>query len=246
MATNNATNTSKPITVAQGGTGATTLTGIVTGSGTSALTATAVTQYNVLIGGSSNGITSLAPSATSGVPLISQGSSSNPAFGTGFKIDSSGRTVNANQPAFLAYLSAATALNKIGNGSTFYTVLYDTVVFDQNSNYNSGTGTFTAPVAGKYFFTMQISVQPTTGSSAQNAQAQFVATSRSAYTAPATYNVYNPNSFLTLNSNFLVDMAVSDTIYTRVYGTYSGGTNSMGIYGSGSPYFTYFSGYLVC
>jgi hypothetical protein len=68
--------------VSNGGTGATTLTGLVTGSGTSALTATAITQYNVLTGGVSNAPNSVAPSATSGVPLISQGAASQPVFGT--------------------------------------------------------------------------------------------------------------------------------------------------------------------
>ena len=41
-----------------------------------------VTQYDVLVGGSANAITSVAPSATSGIPLISQGASANPIFGT--------------------------------------------------------------------------------------------------------------------------------------------------------------------
>jgi len=70
------------LAVKNGGTGATTLTGVLTGNGTSAVTASAVTQHDVLVGGASNAITSVAPSATSGVPLISQGSSSDPAFGT--------------------------------------------------------------------------------------------------------------------------------------------------------------------
>lgn len=56
-------------------------TGIVINTGT-AFTATTVTQHDVLVGGASNAITSVAPSATSGVPLISQGASSDPAFGT--------------------------------------------------------------------------------------------------------------------------------------------------------------------
>jgi hypothetical protein len=68
--------------VAGGGTGATTLTGLLTGNGTSAITATAITQYNVLTAGASNAPNNVAPSATSGVPLISQGSSSQPVFGT--------------------------------------------------------------------------------------------------------------------------------------------------------------------
>lgn len=41
-----------------------------------------ITQYNALVGGASNAIASVAPSSTSGVPLISQGSSANPTFGT--------------------------------------------------------------------------------------------------------------------------------------------------------------------
>lgn len=41
-----------------------------------------VTQHDILVGGSANAITSVAPSATSGVPVISQGASADPAFGT--------------------------------------------------------------------------------------------------------------------------------------------------------------------
>lgn len=65
MASNNAINTPFPINVASGGTGAATFTahGVLLGEGTSAFGVAAT-------------------SATSGVPLISQGSSSDPAFGT--------------------------------------------------------------------------------------------------------------------------------------------------------------------
>lgn len=41
-----------------------------------------LTQHDVLVGGASNAITSIAPSATSGVPLISQGAGADPTFGT--------------------------------------------------------------------------------------------------------------------------------------------------------------------
>ena len=57
--------------------------GVVTWDGTSVMSATALTQYDVLTGGSTgNTINQVATSATSGVPLISQGSSTQPAFGT--------------------------------------------------------------------------------------------------------------------------------------------------------------------
>lgn len=56
--------------------------GLVRYNGTGTFDAVTVTQYNALIGAASNGITSVAPSATSGVPLISQGAAADPAFGT--------------------------------------------------------------------------------------------------------------------------------------------------------------------
>ena len=59
-----------------------TAAGLVRYDGAGSFTGVTVTQHDVLIGASSNGITSVAPSATSGVPLISQGASSDPAFGT--------------------------------------------------------------------------------------------------------------------------------------------------------------------
>jgi hypothetical protein len=71
-----------PSPVVEGGTGAQTLTGVLIGNGTSAVTGNAVTQYNTLVGGASNAISSIAPSATSGVPLVSGGSSANPSYGT--------------------------------------------------------------------------------------------------------------------------------------------------------------------
>lgn len=41
-----------------------------------------ITQHDVQVGGASNSLTQVSPSATSGVPLISNGSSSDPSFGT--------------------------------------------------------------------------------------------------------------------------------------------------------------------
>ena len=59
-----------------------TAAGIVKFDGTSTFSADTVTQHDVLVGGASNAITSVAPSATSGVPLVSAGSTSDPTFGT--------------------------------------------------------------------------------------------------------------------------------------------------------------------
>lgn len=56
--------------------------GVVSYDGAGTFSGSTLTQHDVLVGGASNAITSVAPSSTSGVPLISQGASSDPAFGT--------------------------------------------------------------------------------------------------------------------------------------------------------------------
>lgn len=57
-------------------------TGLVRHNGAGVFDAVTTTNHDVLIGAASNGITNVAPSATSGVPLISQGAAADPAFGT--------------------------------------------------------------------------------------------------------------------------------------------------------------------
>lgn len=59
-----------------------TTTGITGFTGT-AFTGTAATQYNLLVGGANAyDFTNVAPSATTGVPVVSQGAAADPAFGT--------------------------------------------------------------------------------------------------------------------------------------------------------------------
>lgn len=69
------------IAVADGGTGATTLTGVLTGNGTGAITANAITQYGVVIGGASNAVASTAV-GNAGQVLQSGGAGVNPSYST--------------------------------------------------------------------------------------------------------------------------------------------------------------------
>ena len=70
-----------PVVVSSGGTGAITLTGVLIGNGTSAVTGNAVTQYDVLVGGASNAISSVGP-GSAGQVLQSAGNAANPAYST--------------------------------------------------------------------------------------------------------------------------------------------------------------------
>jgi trimeric autotransporter adhesin len=69
------------LAVKNGGTGAATLTGVLIGNGTSAVTGNAVTQYDVLVGGASNAISSVGP-GSAGQVLQSGGAAANPAYST--------------------------------------------------------------------------------------------------------------------------------------------------------------------
>ena len=70
-----------PQPVVEGGTGAQTLTGICIGNGTSAITGNPVTQYDVLVGGASNAVSSVGP-GTAGQVLQSGGAAANPVYST--------------------------------------------------------------------------------------------------------------------------------------------------------------------
>lgn len=104
-----------PSPVVEGGTGAITLTGVLTGNGTSAITANTVTQYGTVIAGASNAVSSVAPSATSGIPYISQGAASNPAFGTA--VVAGGGTGNTTFTAYALITAGTTATGAFQNVS---------------------------------------------------------------------------------------------------------------------------------
>lgn len=68
------------LAVSEGGTGVSSVTGILTGNGTSAITGNAVSQYAVLVGGASNAVDEVASVGTSGQVLTSNGAGSKPTF----------------------------------------------------------------------------------------------------------------------------------------------------------------------
>ncbi|MES2409041.1 MAG: hypothetical protein V4509_01930 [Patescibacteria group bacterium] len=78
-------------------------------------TGSTTTQFNVQIGGATNNLVSVAPSATSGVPLISQGSSSNPVFGTA--VVAGGGTGTTTFTAYSVITAGTTATGQFQNVS---------------------------------------------------------------------------------------------------------------------------------
>ena len=91
--------------------------GLVNFDGTSVFTGVTLTQHDVLVGAASNSITSVAPSATSGVPLISQGAASDPAFGTAVVAGGgTGRITLTNHGVLVG--AGTTAITQLAAGSS--------------------------------------------------------------------------------------------------------------------------------
>lgn len=150
---------------------------------------------------------------------------------TGAKLSSN--YVMTSRPAFHAYCGS-NYLNVTGNSVT-YKVQFESELFDQGSNYNTGTYTFTAPTTGIYILSYSIFLS--TGSTRTGARSILVTTSRS-------YEndfVYTSNTLLdlTLSQCILAKMTSGDTAYVNVFVV--GGTQTVTV-GSNR---TQFSGALL-
>lgn len=88
-----------------------------TGSGNTVTTQLAgLTNHNVLVGAGTTTITKVAPSATSGVPFISQGASSDPAFGTAVVAGGgTGQTTLTNHGVLIGQSTSAIASTAAGS-----------------------------------------------------------------------------------------------------------------------------------
>jgi hypothetical protein len=101
---------SNPLPVAQGGTGAMSLTGILIGNGGSPVTGNAVTQYAALVGGASNAVTSVP--LTSGQLLI--GGTTSPAAatltaGVGISISNGNNSITISQMGITVFWQTISA-----------------------------------------------------------------------------------------------------------------------------------------
>jgi hypothetical protein len=146
--------------------------------------------------------------------------------------------VNSTQPAFVAYQSA-TVSNVTGDG-TQYTILFDTVVRDQASNYSAGTGTFTAPVTGMYLFTSTVFVQ---FQAVVTTLQLFFAASPNNYTIEFTNagTIY-ANSNTSLAGSAIIYLTATQTCHVTLIS--SGGTKTASVLAT-SPIQTFFCGKLL-
>jgi len=144
--------------------------------------------------------------------------------------------------AFSAFLSS-TASNVTGNNTT-YTILCDSEVFDVGGNYDTGTGTFTAPVTGKYHFIYSILLG---GIVNANDNTSTLVTSNRVYksNANSATAVKDAAGQASYRGEFLCDLDAGDTATATVYST-GEGSNVNDVIGHASALYTFFQGRLVC
>ena len=80
------------------------------------------------------------------------------------KIDGSGNVTTPNQPSFQAKSNVSNLTLSNYAGATYHLNIFNNEFFDIGSHYNTTNSTFTAPVAGRYYFytQLQLSGSPTT------------------------------------------------------------------------------------
>ena len=144
-----------------------------------------------------------------------------------------------NQPAFQAG-GLASELVDLGTG-TDHTIVFNTEVFDQGSDYDTSTGVFTAPVTGRYLFTAHLYTKNIdTGATYYQFKLK---TSNRTYVYIIAPKFSQDLGYYTASTPvMLVDMDSADT--TRIQFAQTGGSAQVHI--QTNPSYTLFSGYLVC
>jgi len=153
------------------------------------------------------------------------------------------RTMPLN-PAFLAKRDSALS-NVTGDGTNYTDIVFDNEIFDQNGDYNNGTGIFTAPVTGRYYIFTGLTLTGLTSSHTRvvgyniTSNGQFYATDINGA------NARNSSDEYSYAVSFFCDMDAADTCDTNLL--VSGGTKVVDIDGdAGTDRLSYFGGYLAC
>jgi hypothetical protein len=146
------------------GTGSSTSIGFALGAvsnGQAGIWTTAVTpdSTNWLLNCNNSGDLLLRASSSSGLYLDVGTSHIATISSTGLSV-TGGITASA-QPAFLATCGSVA---DVTGDNTQYILVCDTEVFDQSSSYNTSDGYFTAPVTGKYSFSLKVALSGITSS----------------------------------------------------------------------------------
>lgn len=153
-----------------------------------------------------------------------------------------GTWVQTGKPAFYAQriTTDQTDVTGASPGSSAVTVVFNSTRFDQGSNFNTGTGIFSAPETGKYLLTASVRVSGITTACTQ-INMQIITSNQGHFMKHDAKANSEPDDW-TMTNSVVVDMDAGDTAEVRIEGF--GEASNVHDIKSGSG-FTYFSGSLI-
>lgn len=154
------------------------------------------------------------------------------------KIDSNNVYTNTAQPCFRAYANLQS--NVTGDG-TEYTVIFANENFDQANNFDA-TSTFTAPVAGIYYFYVCLRLSGVTASHTLSGIRIYKGANIQVNSVVNLAAIANANAQASQFCETTLNLAAADTITARIL--VSGGTKVVNI--SANTEISYFGGWLIC
>jgi hypothetical protein len=151
-------------------------------------------------------------------------------------IDETGAVTKPLQPSFYAEIAGGNQDNIAID--TLVTVLLNSEAFDVNADFNTGTYTFTAPVSGKYHFSVALACN-NVDAGASYYQIKFSTSNKAIYLGSWAFNGYSADAtYFPLSGSVTCDMDASDTALVQVY---QGGGTAQTDLNNG----TYMTGHLV-
>ena len=154
-------------------------------------------------------------------------------------IDKSGAVTKPLQPCFFAKKNSDTANVAVNSAVA---VVFDSEIFDQNADFDTSNGTFTAPITGRYYLSASLYATQLP-SDANYCLMEIVCSNRNhmdIFRTQAGDTTWEYHSFKIAT---LMDMDAGDTAKVNFY--MPNGTQSVDITGNSTHSHTSFSGFLV-
>ena len=154
--------------------------------------------------------------------------------------------------SFSAYLS--TSIANVTGDSTLYTIPFNEVFFDLGSNFNTGTGYFTAPYTGIYQFAATVTLYDMGAQGTGSGMVTVLQTSGTNKYIQSNANVYSigtgspGNEQIQTQNSYIIALNAGDTVSYAVESTFnSGSSKTAGVTSNGGAgdYRTIFSGSLL-
>ena len=134
------------------------------------------------------------------------------------RIDSSGRVITPNQPSFKAQRS--------GSNTTSGTVVFNQTSHNIGNHYSTSTGRFTAPVAGRYLFSLVAMAQN------DYFRGQIVVNSSGITQFRTDHDGAQDMNYMQATITVIYNLAANDYVFMQVdAGTAGGNTAEMQFYG---------------